>query len=63
MVVIKVAQIKSLTDWKEPLIISLKRPKHLEWLISLTLVGEFDIRLEEENVSLVIGIRSQSDAI
>lgn len=52
MVVIKVAQIKKLDRLKRALDYITQETKTLRMIDKSTLVGEFDIRLEEENVSL-----------
>lgn len=52
MVVIKVAQIKKLDRLKRALDYITQEIKTLRMIDKSTLVGEFDIRLEEENVSL-----------
>ena len=52
MVVIKVAQIKKLDRLKRAIDYITQETKTLRMIDKSTLVGEFDIRLEEENVSL-----------
>ena len=52
MVVIKVAQIKKLDRLKRALDYITQETKTLRMIDKATSVGEFDIRLEEENVSL-----------